>query len=53
MARPTTDGGAAFAGGHPIESPLGVIYTSNITPDPDTGIGGIDAHGPQLYPAAL
>lgn len=40
MACHTAEGGADFAGGRPIESPLGVIYTSNITPDAATGIGG-------------
>ncbi|WP_051535644.1 hypothetical protein [Asaia platycodi] len=28
----TRPGGAAFAGGYGIKSPLGVIYSSNITP---------------------
>jgi mono/diheme cytochrome c family protein len=32
--------GAAFAGGHALETPYGVFYTPNITPDPETGIGG-------------
>ena len=32
-------GGAAYAGGRGMGSPLGTIYTTNITPDPDTGIG--------------
>ena len=31
--------GKAFAGGLPIASPLGTIYSTNITPDRDTGIG--------------
>lgn len=60
----TADGGADFAGGRPIESPMGTIYTANITPDPETGIGGwsldqfraalidgIRADGAHLYPA--
>ncbi len=29
-----------LAGGHAIESPFGVFYSPNITPDPETGIGG-------------
>jgi hypothetical protein len=28
-----------FAGGGPMATPFGTIYTSNITPDPTTGIG--------------
>jgi mono/diheme cytochrome c family protein len=53
-----------FAGGLPINSPLGVIYSTNITPDKATGIGdysyedfaravqqGIAKNGHLLYPA--
>jgi len=60
----TAKGGRAFAGGLPIETPFGVIYSPNITPDRDTGIGawsddefyralhqGIAANGDYLYPA--
>jgi mono/diheme cytochrome c family protein len=60
----TAEGGEPFAGGRPIKSPFGAIYSSNITPDPDTGIGGITLdqfraalydgigqHGENLYPA--
>jgi mono/diheme cytochrome c family protein len=56
--------GAAFAGGLPLSTPFGVIYSANITPDPATGIGawsekqlaralheGIAADGRHLYPA--
>lgn len=56
--------GAAFAGGLPLSTPFGVIYSANITPDPGTGIGGwserelaralhegIAADGRHLYPA--
>jgi len=32
--------GAPFAGGHALETPYGVFYTPNITPDMETGIGG-------------
>jgi mono/diheme cytochrome c family protein len=35
----TNPGGALFAGGRPMATPFGTIYTSNITPDPTTGIG--------------
>jgi mono/diheme cytochrome c family protein len=55
---------AAFAGGLPMNSPFGIIYTSNITPDGDTGIGryslhdfeqavrhGVRRDGKRLYPA--
>jgi mono/diheme cytochrome c family protein len=57
-------GGEALAGGLPVPTPFGTIYSSNITPDPETGIGrwseaafmramreGIDREGDQLYPA--
>ncbi len=33
------DGGEPFAGGRAIETPFGVIVSSNITPDRETGIG--------------
>ena len=52
------------AGGRPIETPFGIIYSTNITPDVETGIGawsypaferamreGIHRDGRQLYPA--
>src|SRR5215469_4879449 len=32
-------GGKAFAGGLKMGSPLGTIYSTNITPDRETGIG--------------
>jgi thiosulfate dehydrogenase len=60
----TAEGGPAFAGGKAIETPFGVIYSTNITPDAATGIGqytfaqfdqalraGIAADGHRLYPA--
>lgn len=60
----TAPDGAPFAGGLQIETPFGVIYSPNITPDRDTGIGawtedqfyramheGIAADGERLYPA--
>ena len=28
-----------FSGGKPIETPFGAVYSSNLTPDPDTGLG--------------
>ena len=31
--------GAPFAGGRALETPFGIFYTPNITPDPKTGIG--------------
>jgi nicotinate dehydrogenase subunit B len=58
------DSGALNAGGRPIETPFGIIYSTNITPDVETGIGawsypaferamreGIHRDGRQLYPA--
>jgi mono/diheme cytochrome c family protein len=60
----TARGGQAFAGGLGIPSPIGTIYSSNITPDPNTGIGkysladfdravryGIKPDGSSMYPA--
>ena len=56
--------GAPFAGGLKMGTPLGAIYSTNITPDKDTGIGndtladfdnavrhGIARDGHRLYPA--
>jgi len=36
----TAIGGAPFAGGRAIETPFGTVYSSNITPDVASGIGG-------------
>jgi nicotinate dehydrogenase subunit B len=60
----TTVGGAQNAGGRALETPFGVIYSTNITPDVETGIGawsyqaferamrdGLHRDGQQLYPA--
>jgi mono/diheme cytochrome c family protein len=60
----TAKRGESFAGGMPLKTPFGVIYSTNITPDPDTGIGrwplkaftramreGISRDGHLLYPA--
>ena len=60
----TDPGGQAFAGGLPIATPIGTVFTSNITPDKTTGIGtytygdferavrrGIRPDGNSLYPA--
>lgn len=35
----TARGGEAFAGGKAINTPFGTVYTSNITPEPASGIG--------------
>jgi len=37
----TAEGGEKYAGGYPIDTPFGRLYSSNITPDPETGIGGM------------
>lgn len=60
----TAKGGKPFAGGLGIDSPLGMIYSTNITPDKETGIGnysledfdqavrhGVAKDGHSLYPA--
>ena len=57
-------GGPPLAGGLPLNTPFGVIYSANITPDRETGIGtwtaddfwnalhrGVRANGAKLYPA--
>ncbi|QDH16613.1 cytochrome c [Swingsia samuiensis] len=62
--RKDLNGGPVFAGDYRMETPFGAIYSSNLTPDPDTGIGkwslaafrramhdGIARDGSQLYPA--
>ncbi|HGY9626325.1 TPA: c-type cytochrome [Pseudomonas putida] len=59
----TAKGGKPFAGGLPMETPIGTLYSTNITPDP-SGIGdysyedferavrqGIGLDGSTLYPA--
>ena len=61
-----TDGksGKTFAGGLAMETPIGTIYSTNITPDKKTGIGdysfedfdnavrkGVAKNGSTLYPA--
>lgn len=60
----TAPNGEPFAGGLGIPTPFGTIYSTNITPDPETGIGrwseaafirsmreGVDREGRHLYPA--
>jgi mono/diheme cytochrome c family protein len=60
----TAPGGPAFAGGLGLATPFGTIYASNLTPDPQTGLGqwseddfwralheGRDRSGAHLYPA--
>jgi mono/diheme cytochrome c family protein len=60
----TSRDGRAFAGGRALTTPFGTIYSTNITPDPETGIGrwteadflramreGVDRAGHHLYPA--
>jgi mono/diheme cytochrome c family protein len=39
----TAEGGEAFAGGRPLVTPFGTIYSANITPDPKTGIGDLNS----------
>ena len=59
----TARGGKNFAGGLPVPTPFGTIFSTNITPDPETGIGrwseeafrramrsGVDREGRHLYP---
>ncbi|MFG5410509.1 c-type cytochrome [Piscinibacter sakaiensis] len=36
-------GGAEMAGGRGIDTPFGTVYAGNLTPDPETGLGGWSA----------
>ena len=60
----TVPGGKAYAGSRAVPTPFGTIYSTNITPDAETGIGrwseeafrralreGVDRQGQHLYPA--
>ena len=60
----TADGGLINAGGRALETPFGTLFSTNITPDVETGIGawsypaferamreGVHRDGRQLYPA--
>ncbi len=60
----TAAGGKPYAGGLPMQTGFGIIYSPNITPDKETGIGswsakdfynamhtGRDDEGKHLYPA--
>lgn len=60
----TAEGGIANAGGRPLHTPFGTVYSTNLTPDVTTGIGawsyaaferamreGIGRDGRHLYPA--
>ncbi|MGH9562705.1 MAG: c-type cytochrome, partial [Terracidiphilus sp.] len=60
----TAEGGAPYAGGRAFVLPFGTLYSTNITPDKETGIGnysdadflaaihqGIGRGGTRLYPA--
>ncbi len=46
-----TADGADFAGGAPLRTPFGTIYGTNITPDPDHGIGRWNAD--EFYRAVI
>lgn len=39
MACHTARGGEPYAGGRGIDTPFGTVYSSNLTPDADTGLG--------------
>src|SRR5690242_16997621 len=60
----TAPGGESFAGGRAVVTQFGTIYSTNITPDLNTGIGhwsrdafqramqeGVNREGSHLYPA--
>lgn len=64
MSCHTTRGGTPYAGGRGIDTPFGTVFSSNLTPDPGTGIGqwssthfwramhnGRSRDGRLLYPA--
>ncbi len=39
----TARGGPEWAGGRGVETPFGVVYAGNLTPDPETGLGDWNA----------
>lgn len=39
----TARGGAAYAGGFAVATPFGTVYSSNLTPDANSGLGGWSA----------
>jgi mono/diheme cytochrome c family protein len=60
----TTDPAKPFAGGRRLDTPFGAIYSANLTPDRDTGLGawsdeefyravhlGVGRNGTRYYPA--
>jgi len=60
----TAPGGVPNAGGRALETPFGTVYSTNLTPDPETGLGrwsfsafqramreGVSRDGHHLYPA--
>jgi mono/diheme cytochrome c family protein len=60
----TRPGGEPLAGGYELRTPFGTIYSTNLTPDPETGIGrwsleaftramheGVARDGSHLFPA--
>lgn len=60
----TNEAGKPFAGNNPLATPFGTIYSANLTPDGETGLGnwssadfyramnkGRDKEGERLYPA--
>jgi mono/diheme cytochrome c family protein len=60
----TANGGRPLAGARPLATPFGTLFSDNLTPDPETGIGhwsfeafrramrdGIARDGSHLYPA--
>jgi mono/diheme cytochrome c family protein len=64
LACHTAEGGQPFAGGRAFHTEFGTLYSPNISPDPETGIGswsdddfvramheGIAKDGERLYPA--
>jgi len=63
LACHTAEGGEPFAGGNRRNTPFGYTLASNLTPDPDTGIGrwsaedfqralpeGVNKRGQDMYP---
>lgn len=59
----TVESGRPYSGGRGVPTPFGIVHATNITPDPETGIGhwsqaaferamrdGIDREGRHLYP---
>jgi hypothetical protein len=51
----TVQDGKPFAGGRPLQTPIGMVFATNITPSVDTGIGSWsrEAFSIRLFPTII